>query len=107
MDTRKAKRKIVNLDARLKVGEESFASSIENLSDEGIYLITAPAKKPITFSSDTQASLKFVLPSGETQLLECKIKWSYVTPPHGFTTSVGLSIINPPESYMKCLGHFQ
>ena len=99
MNVRRSERVILNLPAEIIIQGVSYASSIENLSEEGAYIITASAENTSAFSSDTVLQLKFHFPSGEAQLLHCKIKWSYLTPPHGFTNSMGLEIIDPPFSY--------
>ncbi len=103
MNVRRADRVILNLPAEIIIQGTRYASSIENLSEEGAYIITASAENAAAFPSDTELELKFNFPSGETQLLNCKVKWSYLTPPYGFTNSIGLEIIDPPLSYKGLL----
>ena len=104
MNVRRSERVILKLPAEIIIQGTHYASSIENLSEEGAYIITATVENSETFSTDTTLELKFNVPSGEAQVLSCKIKWSYLTPPHGFTSSIGLEILNPPLSYKDLLG---
>ena len=103
MDKRQFKRNIVNIQAELICDDMRCASFIENLSEEGIYIVTAPADASLDFKPDTSAELKFELPSGGKQHLNCKIKWSYKTPPHGLTSSIGMKVIDPPAAYREAL----
>lgn len=84
-------------------GNARCASIIENLSEEGIYVVTTPSDVSLEFTPETPAELRFKIPSGETLNLHCKIKWSYKNPPHGLTNSVGMEIINPPFVYKASL----
>jgi len=103
MDARRNKRFIVSIEAELISQNIRIASSIENLSEEGVYVITASSKSVADFPPDTFLELKFQLPSGNEQCLNCKVKWSYKTPPHGLTNSIGMEIIDPPLSYKESL----
>ena len=103
MESRRFKRVVVDMPAEIIVGDSRYASSIENLSSEGIYIVTAPLKSPLDFVPDTPIELRFSLPSGERLHLSCRTKWSYQTPPHGYTNSIGLEVIDPPYTYMEFL----
>lgn len=103
MDARQHKRIIVNFPAELICKDKRYASTIENLSENGVYAVTAPQGGCSGFTPDTILELKFQSPSGEKYALNCRIIWSYQTPPHGFTSSVGMEIINPPLSYQEFL----
>ncbi len=103
MELRSSKRIIVNSPAEIIAGDKRYASTIENLSVKGIYVTTAPLKFPLDFTSDMLLELRFRLMSGEKLNLQCKIKWSYQTPPHGYTHSIGLEVIDPPLTYMEFL----
>ncbi len=107
MEARRSRRVIVNLPAEIISGDKRFASSIENLSNEGAYVVTAPLKSFSDFATDTLLELRFQFPSGEKLHLHCKVKWSYKTPPHGYTNSIGLEIINPPLIYQEILKTLQ
>jgi hypothetical protein len=102
MEKRRSKRKIVRLKAERISGNKNHAVFIENLSEEGIYMITAPAKTSMDFTPGTKLELKFQFPSGDTLNLRCKVIWSYKkTPPDGLTNSVGMEIIAPPLKYKE------
>jgi len=103
VERRRSKRKIVSLEARLVSGGVRLAGVIENLSEEGIYMRTAPTKSVIDFSPGTPLELSFQLPSGEMLNLHCNVKWAYKTLPHGLTNSIGMEIINPPQKYKEFL----
>ncbi|RJQ20039.1 MAG: PilZ domain-containing protein [Nitrospiraceae bacterium] len=107
MGERQHKRVIVNLQAELICGDTRFSGLIENLSEDGVYLITTSAKSPIDLAPNTALELRFQLPSGEKQSLHCVVKWSYKTPSHGLTSSIGMKIINPPETYKHSLRTLQ
>jgi hypothetical protein len=103
MDNRLFKRNIVNIQAELICADMRCASFIENLSEEGVYIVTAPTDTSLDFRPDAPAELRFELPEGNRHYLNCKIKWSYKTPPHGLTSSIGMKVIDPPASYREAL----
>lgn len=103
MDSRQHKRIIVSLEAELVFGDVHIAGNIENLSEEGIYLITASSKSFPDYTPDTLFELRFRRPSGDIQHLNCRIKWLYKTPPHGLTNSIGMEIVGPAASYKEFL----
>ncbi len=107
MEARRYKRKIVTLQAELIAGGTRYACFIENLSEEGAYITIAQANPQVDFKSDTPFELKFRFPSGEKLNLSCRVKWSYRTPPHGYTNSVGLEIMDPPPLYTEALKTLQ
>src|SRR3990167_9703709 len=96
MGKRLSKRIIIGLKAEIISGDISCEGVIENLSEAGIYVITAPTKTEINFAPGTILEVKFQFLSGETLNLHCEVKWSYKTPPHGLTNRIGMKIINPP-----------
>jgi hypothetical protein len=103
MEARRSRRIVVSLQAEIIAGDRRYASSIENLSNEGAYVVTAPTKFSQDFITGTPLELRFSFPSGEKLHLNCRVKWSYQTPPHGYTNSIGLEIINPPLTYQQIL----
>ena len=103
MKERQTKRIIINLPAELICGDRRYAGSIENLSPVGAYVVTAPAQSSLDFSPHSSLELRFRFPSGEKLNLHCIVKWSYATPPHGYTHSIGLEIIDPPLTYQETL----
>jgi hypothetical protein len=103
MEARRHKRLIVTLPAEITADDTHIAGSIENLSDEGLYMVTAPSKASLNFKSEAPVELSITFPSGEKIHLTCKVKWSYPTPPHGYTNSLGLEIIENSAAYKEAL----
>jgi len=106
MDERRFKRIIVNIQAELLSVEKSMAVFIENLSEDGLY-VTAPVISSFAFMTDMPVEIRFELPEGERLDLHCLVKWTYRTPPHGLTNSVGMTIIDPPLTYVETLKALQ
>ena len=79
----------------------SYAGIVENISEKGLYMIVNPSKTVIDFSSKTKLELKFKLPSGESLNLPCQVKWSYKTPPHALTYSMGMEILKQSPEYIE------
>ncbi|GBE01519.1 PilZ domain protein [bacterium BMS3Bbin06] len=102
MERRGSGRTTVSLRAERISGNTKRAVLIENISETGIHMITAPAKTAAKFKTGMEINLKFRLSSGETLNLRCKVRWAYAeTPPDGLTDSVGLQIIDPPLRYRE------
>lgn len=102
MDQRRSKRKQIELKAERISGDAHSAVFIENMSETGIYMITAPSRNSVSFSPGMQVRLKLQLSSEETIDINCKVIWSYQKmPPEGSTNGVGMEIINPPPEYRR------
>ncbi len=101
MDARRHKRIIMHLSAEVICEDRRYAGSIENLSPEGAYIVIASSKGSQDFVPDKLLELRFHSPSGEKMNLRCRVKWSYLTPPHGYTNSIGLEILEPPVTYQE------
>ncbi len=103
MERRHFERKTVHLKAERISGNKSRAVFIENISEDGIYIITVPAEAGTDFTPGASLDLKFQLHSGETVNLQCTVIWSYQNAlPDGLTTnSVGIEIIDPPSRYKE------
>lgn len=107
MERRRHKRIIVNIQAELICEDTRHICFIQNLSENGVYIVTAPSKESPDFSPESLYDLRFHLPSGERMDLHCTVKWSYPTPPHGYTRSIGLEITDPPLMYAEVLKTLQ
>lgn len=102
MERRRFKRKKIHLRAERLSGDESRAVFIEDISEYGIQIMTAPAKSIIEFSPGTPVDLKFELSSGKTINLLCTVRWSlHNAPPNDATTSIGMEVMNPPLRYRE------
>jgi len=102
MERRRYKRKVVKLNAERISGNERYTVFIENISENGIYMINAPSGAVKSYLPGTEIDLKFQLSSGETLDIRCRVIWSYKrTPPDELTDSVGMEIIDPPLKYRE------
>lgn len=73
---------------------------IENLSETGIYMTTAPAKNS-DYVPGSEIDLELELSSGKVIHLTCHVKWLIDNSPEDLTNSVGLEIIDPPAEYRE------
>ena len=123
MNKRRSRRKIVSINSELIpdfIGEAGviedlpaygtkrikwykFTGVVENLSNQGVYIRTFPAKVPIDYYPGTTLELKFQLLSGEALSLNCRVKWSIKIPPDDLTSRMGMEILNPSPNYNKLL----
>ena len=104
MEKRRHKRIITRLNAEIVLDDKKRPGFIENISEEGVYMVTTPAETPIIeLAPDSPLTLKLQSPSGETLNLRGRVVWSYKTPPHGITDSIGIEIIEPSEEYKALL----
>ncbi len=102
MEKRRFKRITVKLKAERISGNERQGVFIENISKNGINMITSPQKSHEQYLPGSDINLKLFFLSGETINLHCKVRWAIVKiPPNGLTDSVGLEIINPPLKYIE------
>ena len=101
MERRSSKRKIVSIHAELISDGTSYEVFIENMSKDGIYIVTNPEKTNVDFITGKRFNVEFQTASGGILNLKCRVKWQYKTPPHGLTYSVGMEIIDPPAPYKE------
>jgi len=102
MEKRRSKRIKVNLKAERISGDEKYGVFIENISEQGIYMITTHSKAHNKYTPGTDIDLRFQLSSGKTINLHCKVIWAHSKiPPDGLTDSIGLEIIDPPPLYIE------
>jgi len=102
-ERRRSRRVSVSLKAERLSCTNNCSVFIENLSDTGIHMITAPAKNPGLFVPGAAVDLKLKTANGATIKLQCNVKWAYDNSAEDMTNSVGLEIIDPPESYLNFL----
>lgn len=103
MDKRRSQRKNVSFKAKLTSGGKNCSGFINNLSKDGMFMITLPMMSPKTFVDGKILELKFKPFLGENLNLNCRIKWSCKTPPLGRTDCIGIEIIDPPLKYIEFL----
>ncbi|KPK36388.1 MAG: hypothetical protein AMK70_02360 [Nitrospira bacterium SG8_35_1] len=98
MERRTSDRVVVNLKAERISCIENCSVFIENLSENGIYMITAPSRKN-SFTPGTELELELELSTEKSINLNCNVKWAYKNEHDDLTHSVGLEIIEPPQEY--------
>ena len=104
MARRRSKRKIVRIEVEIVSADKSYSGFIENISNSGIYLETPsidPLSSSTRFIPGNEFELKFTALSGAEIRMECRVVWSYKTPPQGLSKKVGLTIINPSDRYLE------
>lgn len=105
-ERRNSKRLTVNLKAERLSCSNNCSVFIENLSETGIHMITAPAKNPKLFVPGSAVELKLKTTNGKTIKLQCNVKWAYDNSPEDMTNSVGLEIIDPPDAYLAFVKNY-
>ena len=92
-------KKIVNFNAKLLFDSNTTSGIVESLSKDSLYLRAVPFKASPDFPPGKLVDIKIQPDSGKVICLSCKVVWSYKTPPHGLTNSMGMEIIRPLQSY--------
>lgn len=100
-------KKIVNMRAKLVTGTKSFDGFIENVSDNEIYVITRAFSSFPDFTSGTPVTLHLESSSNGVIDLQGRIKWTYMTPPHGLTSSLGIEITGSHLKYGELFAGMQ
>ncbi|MBC8414613.1 MAG: PilZ domain-containing protein [Nitrospira sp.] len=100
MERRKSERITVNLKAERISCTKNCSVFIENLSEDGIYMITAPSKN-MEYIPGSEISLHLHLGNGNLFDLNCFVSWAYDNAPDDLTNSVGLEILSPPDEYKE------
>ena len=101
MERRRYRRKTIRLNAESITGDTNFSVFIENVSESGISMLTAPSDIPKEIAPDQKVNVKLKLSSGIILDLICVVKWSHRTAPRSLEFSVGLEVVEPPEEYIK------
>ncbi len=102
MEKRRSSRKVISLDAKIISNGISHSGITVNLSEDGIYMITATSEDVINFSNQTRVDLQARLTSEEIVNLSCAVKWfQKKTSPNGTRFKMGMEIMDPPAAYTK------
>jgi hypothetical protein len=96
-------KKLVDLKAKLTLGNRCYPGRIENLSDNDICLLASSSIPSHESCQGAECTLEFSHPSGEVLNLNCTVKCSYKTPPHGLTNSMIMNVTDPPTQYQELL----
>ncbi len=102
MERRTAERLVVNLKAERLSCTKNCSVFIENLSDTGIYMITAPSKSK-DYEPGRKLLLKLELSTGKTLSLQCNVKWCYDNSPEDLNSYNNVAAIFPPTLKVKKL----
>lgn len=96
-------RKIVNLKASIVSNNKRHPGIIENLTKNTLYLRAATINPSSDFTPGKSFEIHFQSTSGRGISLPGKVLWSYDTPPHGLTKSIGMEIEEENPEYKKLL----
>jgi hypothetical protein len=96
-------KRVVNYKAELAYGNLRYSGFIGNLSKNSIFMITFPTNNPLMLVPGTTMQVRIDPPSGEAACLHCRVQWSYMTPPHRLTHSIGMEIIDSSPNYETLL----
>ena len=96
MNKRHSNRITIGLKAEIISDDVHYGGVIDNISEDGMFVITDFEKNPVNFTPGSTVKVKFQFLSQEMLVLDCTVQWSFKTPPHGLTTRMGLKIIDPP-----------
>ncbi|MBC8413459.1 PilZ domain-containing protein [bacterium] len=95
-------RKVISMNAELIAGGQSYSGIIVNMSEQGLYMVTAESGQLIDIAPKSQVTLIAVLPNNEMVSMSCDIKWFQKKEmPAWFTFKLGLEILNPPSQYRE------
>ena len=108
MDNRRCKRKIDNLEAEIVTDEICYSGIILNLSEKGLYMVTATKYSVDDIKPSKVLKMKCRLPSGGLLNMNCEVKWFRTkNSPYGISFSMGMEIIDPPVQYREFLKTLQ
>ncbi|GBE39441.1 PilZ domain protein [bacterium BMS3Bbin08] len=89
----------VSIEAELYIGGKHYEGVIENLSAEGFHFSAVPSKMPSDLYPGDEVELAFNLPSEETLILQCNVKWAEKTRPESTPGTLGLEITERSFEY--------
>jgi hypothetical protein len=101
MERRGHERIAVDLRAERISGDETRSILIENISETGLQILTAPANEESEFDPGAMIKLKLLLTNGETLDLDCTVVWSDNQQPDDEASSVGIKIESAPSKYRE------
>lgn len=88
-----------DLKAKVILNRDRYESTIENFSENGMYVRTEPIKTAVDFKPDGILGLEFQIPSGEILELNCKVKWSSKVSSDILSENLGLEIAEISPMY--------
>ena len=96
MENRRFIRITSGFDVEITYKGKIYKGVIENLSENGVCIITVPAETAVEFAPGETIELKFQPHKDKTLTMHCKVKWAYKVPTHELTSKIGMEIIDPP-----------
>jgi hypothetical protein len=101
MKKKRAKRKVVSLDAEFSLDGKNYKGLVDNVSDGGLRIRASATKTAICTVPGAPLELKLRQPLGKKINLNCEIIWFHVNkkPSEGIITTIGTKVIAPPEEY--------
>jgi len=99
-ESRRSKRKIVQIKAEVICSGNSFSGYIENISPFGMYFLTSVSNSS-DYTCGKEVEISFPDAEGKPLKLQCTVIWSYKTPPYGLTISSGLDVIDPSREFLS------
>jgi hypothetical protein len=102
MERRRSNRISVNLKAQRISGDEKHTVFIEDISESGIHIITAPSVAYKKYNPGIDIDVRFQISAKEKITLHCRTRWAYhKMSPEKEIDSIGLEIIQPPAEYIE------
>jgi len=102
MERRRSKRMAVNLNAERISGNERHSIFIEDISESGIHIISAPSQESRKYTAGADIDVSFRISQKKSITLHCKTRWAYHRMlPEKQVDSIGLEIISPPAEYLE------
>ncbi len=103
MEKRRHQRTPISLGAILKVEDYSYKGFLANLSESGVgaYFETSSPEIKSCYSPGSDIIIEFQTSSGKTIELTCIVKWLHIHENHEQLNSLGIEIIDPPQSYKE------
>ena len=99
MAERSSQRMAVALDVEIIVDEINYAGVLENISREGICMMTLPTGRILECDHSTIVEIKIKSTDEEILKLHCKVIWQEEVPPESLSYKIGMEIIDPPSAY--------
>ncbi|MBI4843189.1 MAG: PilZ domain-containing protein [Nitrospirae bacterium] len=101
-ERRRAKRITDFLEGELLCCDTVYPGMILDISENGLYFVTATIKHVKDFTKETIVELFLKIPSSRALNLVCRVRWfSDKSTNHGDSFCLGLEVIMPPQQYIE------
>ncbi len=99
MTERRSQRMAVALDAEIIVDEIIYAGVLENISREGLCMMTLTAGSILECVYGTKVEIKIKSTDEDILKLHCTVMWQEEVTPESLSYKIGMEIIDPPSAY--------